>query len=117
MRYLRILCHGSATFCQLSYAVSKTENFPPVDEEAKRAIKEQAATTFAANLSRLRREASLSQEELADRAGLHRTHIGYLENGTRLPRLSTIHFVAAALEVRPGLLLEEFPSYPIGDGD
>ncbi|MBK5220260.1 MAG: hypothetical protein JJE35_10820 [Thermoleophilia bacterium] len=44
---------------------------------------------FAKNMTRAPRRAGLSQEELGFRAELHRTEIGMLEQGIRLPRLAT----------------------------
>lgn len=60
---------------------------------------------FGENLKRARRLTVLSQEELARRAGLHRTEIGLLEHGARLPRLDTIVKLAGGLGVQPGELL------------
>jgi transcriptional regulator with XRE-family HTH domain len=60
---------------------------------------------FGENLRRARRLARLSQDELGQRASLHRTEIGKLEQGERTPRLDTIVKVAGALEVDPGELL------------
>ncbi len=61
---------------------------------------------FAANLIRIRKEADLSQEELAVLASVHRTEISLLERGVRLPRLDTLVKVAASLEVSADELLE-----------
>ena len=47
----------------------------------------------------------MSQEELADRAGLHRTAISLLELGKRAPRIVTLFVIAGALEAPPGDLL------------
>lgn len=47
----------------------------------------------------------ITQEALADRAELHRTEIGLLERGLRVPRLDTLLRLAAALAVEPGELL------------
>lgn len=60
------------------------------------------AERFGANLARLREQAEVTQEELAFRASLHRTEIGLLERGGRLPRIDTLAKLAGALEVEPG---------------
>lgn len=53
-----------------------------------------------------RKQAGLSQEEAGIRASLHRTEIGLLERGERLPRVDTLIKVAGALGVSAGELLE-----------
>ncbi len=64
------------------------------------------ARRFGETLFITRRRAGLSQEELAFLADLHRTEIGHLENGRRLPRIDTLIKVARVLEVPPGDLLD-----------
>jgi transcriptional regulator with XRE-family HTH domain len=64
------------------------------------------ATRFGRNLSRARRRSQLSQEELGIRATLHRTEIGLLERGERLPRIDTMIKVAGALEIAPAELIK-----------
>lgn len=54
---------------------------------------------FAANLRACRKQAGLSQEALGFRAELHRTEIGLLERGARVPRIDTLIKLATALEV------------------
>ena len=49
----------------------------------------------------LRRAKGLSQEELAFRAGIHRTYIGGIERGERNPSLKNIAAVAKALDTTP----------------
>lgn len=61
---------------------------------------------FAANLVRCRKRAGLSQEALGARADLHRTAIGLLEKGARVPRIDTLVKLAAALGVEPTKLLD-----------
>lgn len=58
------------------------------------------AQRFGANLRQLRRQAGLSQEEVGARASLHRTEVGLLERGARVPRIDTLVKLAAALGVR-----------------
>jgi predicted ATPase/transcriptional regulator with XRE-family HTH domain len=57
-------------------------------------------TTFGAVLQRLRRAAGLSQEELAERAGLSARGISDLERGVRhAPRPATLRLLADALDL------------------
>lgn len=54
---------------------------------------------FGRVLHRCRKNAKLSQEELADRAGLDRTHISRLERGVQQPTIATLIELAIALDV------------------
>ena len=56
-------------------------------------------TTLAENIRRYRRSKNLSQEQLADKCGLHRTYIGSVERGERNATLSTLEVLAEALSV------------------
>jgi len=53
-----------------------------------------------------RLELGISQEDLGDRSGLHRTYIGHLERGEVNPSLLNILRVAAALDIDAGDLLK-----------
>jgi transcriptional regulator with XRE-family HTH domain len=64
------------------------------------------ARRFGANLLQIRKQADMSQEEVGLRASLHRTEIGLLERGERMPRIDTVVKLAGALAVSPGALLE-----------
>ena len=48
----------------------------------------------------------MSQEELGKLASLHRTEIGLLEHGGRVPRIDTLMKLAGSLGVSPIELLE-----------
>lgn len=63
------------------------------------------AERFAQNLLRARESADLTQEELAFRASLHRTEVGLLERGMRMPRIDTLAKLAGALGVELATLL------------
>jgi transcriptional regulator with XRE-family HTH domain len=54
---------------------------------------------LAANVRGFRHAKRLSQEELAERCGLHRTYIGSVERGERNVTLSTLETLALALDV------------------
>ena len=61
---------------------------------------------FARNIRLLRHQAELSQEELAGRAGLHRTYVGSIERGERNVSLENIERLAKALKVPPSRVME-----------
>lgn len=57
------------------------------------------------NLRRLRTDKGWSQEEFADRAGLHRTYVSGVERGVRNPTITIVAALAKALGVPPAELL------------
>ncbi len=71
------------------------------------------AERFAENLVTLRRDGGYSQEDVAFRAGIHRTQVSLLERGDRLPALKTLIKLAGALEVSPAALLDGIVWEPV----
>jgi len=61
---------------------------------------------LANRIKELRELKGISQEELAHRAGLSRTGMGFLETGKRWPRLDTLMKVAQGLNVTVDELLK-----------
>jgi transcriptional regulator with XRE-family HTH domain len=55
--------------------------------------------TVARNLRRLRRKRGLSQEELADRAGLNRNYVGMIEREENAPTVDALEQLAKALDI------------------
>lgn len=62
---------------------------------------------FAANLRRAREASGMSQEALADAAGIDRTYVSALERGLYSVSLDTLERLASALNVLPPSLLVE----------
>ncbi|KPL68500.1 hypothetical protein SZ64_10535 [Erythrobacter sp. SG61-1L] len=60
---------------------------------------------FAQNLRRLRTERGLSQEALADLAGIDRTYVSSLERKRYSPSLDMVEKLAQVLKVDPHELL------------
>jgi transcriptional regulator with XRE-family HTH domain len=54
--------------------------------------------TFAANLRKARIASGLSQERLAELAGLHRTYVGSVERGERNISIDNIEALGTALK-------------------
>ena len=63
-------------------------------------------SVFGGAVRSKRCELGFSQEELADRSGLHRTYISDVERGTRNPSLESIRRLAVALELSVSALFQ-----------
>ena len=62
---------------------------------------------FAQNIRLIRYSKELSQEDLADRSGLHRTYISDIERESRNISIDNIEKIATALDINPAKLLED----------
>lgn len=62
---------------------------------------------FGLRVRQVRLSRGLSQERLAELAGLHRTYVSSLERGQRNVGLENIHALAKALDVPASELLRE----------
>ncbi len=62
---------------------------------------------FGDNVRTVRRAKGISQEDLADRAGLHRTYVSSVERGERNVTLETIEKLSKALGVSMAKLMPD----------
>lgn len=74
---------------------------------AKKKYNGLARRVFASNLRRIRREKGLSQEALADLAGLHRTYVGSVERAERNVSIDNMERLAIALKVSLAELVKD----------
>jgi transcriptional regulator with XRE-family HTH domain len=58
------------------------------------------------NVRRLREAKGWSQEDYADRAGVHRTYVSDIERGRRNPTVTVVEKLAAPLGTSAGSLLD-----------
>lgn len=59
---------------------------------------------FGSRVRAERERLGVSQEELADRAGMHRTYLGGVERGERNVGLLNVLRIARALGIKPAVL-------------
>jgi transcriptional regulator with XRE-family HTH domain len=67
---------------------------------------------FGVRVRQLRNDRGWSQEELADRAGLHRTYIGSVERGEQNLSLVNVEKLAATLGISLAELFAPFTGTP-----
>jgi XRE family transcriptional regulator, fatty acid utilization regulator len=58
------------------------------------------------NLREARERLGLTQEQVAERCGVHATEVSRIEGGKRDPKVSTLERLAKAVEVKPARLLD-----------
>jgi transcriptional regulator with XRE-family HTH domain len=76
-----------------------------MSEKELRKPSKQITKALAENIRAIRRERNISQEELAELCGLHRTYVGFVERGERNVTLSSLEVLSKALGVSvPSLL-------------
>lgn len=68
-------------------------------------MKKEILVEFGKKVRAKRLELGLSQEELADKAGVHRTYIGMIERAEKNITLENIEKIAKALGINPRELL------------
>ncbi|MCI0329563.1 MAG: helix-turn-helix domain-containing protein [candidate division Zixibacteria bacterium] len=71
-------------------------------------MKKEVLTKFGNKIREERLRLSLSQEELAARAGVHRTYIGMIERAEKNISLENIERLAKALNVKIKDLFKDF---------
>jgi transcriptional regulator with XRE-family HTH domain len=62
---------------------------------------------IAQTIANLRHKANLSQEELADRAHIHRTYVSQIERGLKSPTLQVLMQIASALNISASNILRD----------
>lgn len=62
-------------------------------------MKKQILINFGERVRKFRKEKNMSQEDLADKAGFHRTYIGMIERAEKNITLTNIEKIAKALQI------------------
>jgi transcriptional regulator with XRE-family HTH domain len=74
----------------------------------RRSTRSKEGQKFGETVRRLRKQAGLSQEALAERANLSADFLGFIERGENVPTLTTILQLARALGVQPSKIIKDF---------
>jgi len=70
-------------------------------------VNDRGKKMFGDAVRKYRLKIELSQEQLADESGLHRTYISDIERGGRNVSIVNIMRLAEALKIRPSQLIKE----------
>lgn len=70
---------------------------------------------FGKRIKYYRNMRGLSQEELAEHSGLHRTYVGAVERGERNISLANIYKIANALDIKVEALFQTFDKDSLND--
>lgn len=62
--------------------------------------------TICKRIRKYRHDAGLTQEDLAEKVGVSRVYIGYVEQGRNTPSLEILEKIAKALKVRLSDIIE-----------
>lgn len=68
-------------------------------------------------LRKLRQQKGMSQELLSGLAGIARSHLSMIENGTKKPNFETLWKLENALDMKPSALVEQIEAEINGTGD
>jgi transcriptional regulator with XRE-family HTH domain len=79
-----------------------------VQEVTHRKSRRPEAERFGAVVRQMRESRGLTQEQLAERAEVSATYIGFVERGDNVPTLTIVLQIASALGVRASELLSDF---------
>lgn len=80
---------------------------PAVPDSRRRSRDLAIAEAFGVGLRETRHAADMTQEALAEAAGLHPTFISNVERGYRVPTLPTVLRIANGLGVPPAALVDD----------
>jgi transcriptional regulator with XRE-family HTH domain len=75
-------------------------------ELRRRSTDDSCMGELGTNLREARERLGLTQEQVAERSGVHATEVSRIEAGKRDPQVSTVKKLAAAVELAPGRLLD-----------
>lgn len=71
----------------------------PLDDGQNRKLRKEFSTQLSARLREIRKDKKLTQQELAEKSGLHLTYIGHLELGKYHPTVFVMWKISKALGV------------------
>lgn len=79
--------------------VNKLNFKTPVDDGQNRKLRKEFTSKLSSRLRDIRKEKKLTQQELAEKSGLHLTYVGHLELGKYHPTVFVMWKISKALGV------------------
>lgn len=64
--------------------------------------------SFGKRIASIRKERGITQEKLADMVEVHRTYIGFIEQGKRNPSVKNVYKITKALNINLSELFKPF---------
>lgn len=80
---------------------------PPAGQPDDSGAKDSEVVALGQRVRELRQAAGMTQESLADAAGLHWTYVGQIERGERNPTYKNVLRLARGLSVDPARLMPD----------
>jgi transcriptional regulator with XRE-family HTH domain len=78
-----------------------------MESKAEKSLKPDIRAVVGGHIKRLRFEANITQDELAQRCGIYRTYLSRTENGTAILTIKVLAMLAENLNVNIGELFVE----------
>ena len=79
--------------------MGKLNFITPLDEGENRKLRREYTKLLSSKLREIRKSKKLTQEDLANKAGLHLTYVGHLELGKYHPTVFVMWKIARALNI------------------
>lgn len=81
--------------------------FGELSKEEKQAEKREFGKKIGLIIKEARTAKGMTQDSLAEKAGLFRTYVGFIENGAYSPSVYTVWKIAKALDIKLSSLLND----------
>lgn len=104
---MNTLCQKHRLLCLITM-MSKLKYVESQSKDLEKQLKQEFSKEFGCYIKKIRKESSLTQEELAYKTGLHSTYIGHIETGTYTPSIFVVWKIAEVLKISLSKFFQNF---------